>query len=76
MNKNNPFAKLMATATKKEFIKSLDAEIEYRGLTMEEDDAFNIRLIEGSSLEDPKLNPEQAAMIKFEKIAIQLVSPN
>ena len=71
----NPFAKFQEHPTKKAYIKSLDYEITYRKLTMEEDDAFNLRLLEGMSKDNQELNVKAGSEIKYEKIAKILIDP-
>ena len=71
----NPFDKFMKHDEHKAYIKSLDYEITYRKLTMAEDDAFNIRLLEGVSKENQNLNVKQGSEIKYEKISTMLIDP-
>ncbi len=73
--KTNPFDKFTNVGTSKVFIKSLDYEIEYRPLTMAEDDAFNLRLLKGATQTNKQMNMEEASEIKYEKLALMLVDP-
>jgi len=75
MKKDNPFSKYVGTPTQTAHIKTLDYTITYRKLTMAEDDAFNLRLIEGSTQENPHMNMEAASDIKYEKLAVMLIDP-
>ena len=75
----NPFAVFINTEVKTATIKALDnAEVEYRELTLRENDAFNSRMIEDfdpRSGEDPTINIAEATRIKYEKVALMLITP-
>jgi len=75
MKKDNPFSKFTGVPSQTAFIKSLGAEVTFRKLTMIEDDAFNLRLLKGSTQENPHMNMEEATEIKYEKIALLLIEP-
>ena len=78
MKKDNPFYSHTIMVKKTAFIKSLGdegTEITYRGLTEAENNDFNLRMIEGSSPENPIVNTEVASKIVVEKIALCLISP-
>ena len=72
---NNPFAKFQGTPEHKAYIESIDYEITYRKLTMAEDDAFNIRLLEGSTKDSQELNVKAGVEIKYEKLSTMLIDP-
>ena len=73
--KTNPFAKF-AVGEKKAHIKSLDAEITYRPLTMVEADTFNSRLIKDYDDEGKvSFDYDEATEIKYEKVALCLIEP-
>jgi len=75
MKKDNPFAQFTGAIEKTVHIDSLNADITYRPLTMAEDDAFNLRLLKGSTQANPEMNMEEATKIKYEKIALMLINP-
>ena len=77
MAKNNPFDALLQSAT-----KTLEFEgitIKYRELSIGEDDAFNLRLVNGFKEIDgemkPNINMKEANAIKYEKVSKMLVEP-
>lgn len=75
MKQDNPFHKYAPTGTHKAFIKSLNYEIEFRKLTMAEDDEYNLAMMKGVNREDQTINVEAASEIKYQKIAKQLIDP-
>ena len=78
MNKENPFYSHTVLVKRTAFIKNLGeegSEITFRSLTEAEDTAFNLRLLKGSTQENPHMNMEEASEIKYEKIAMCLIEP-
>ena len=71
----NPFAKFSAAATKKVFIDTLDYEITYRPLTVQEDDDFNLRLLGDGDPEKDGIDFVEANVVKYERLAKILVDP-
>ncbi len=71
----NPFAKFNVAGTRKAYIKSLDYEIEYRPLTMEDDDEYSLRLVVENADGSRSMNYEEATDIKYEKVSKVLVDP-
>ena len=75
MATKNPFLKY-AVETKTAFIKALDAEIEYRDLTMVEKDNFNKRMVkEYGGDGEPELDFDELTEMKYEKASTILVKP-
>jgi len=73
----NPFT-IFVTGTQKANIKALNgAEIEYRELTLSENDAFTKRMIKDEMGEDgkPQFDIDEASAIKYEKVSAMLVKP-
>ena len=74
----NAFAMFNATETKTAKIEALGgAEIEYRELTMAEQDAFSKRIVKsyGADGKSPEIDFEEANKIKYEKAALVLITP-
>ena len=71
------FAKFANHEVKTAFIKALDAEIQYRELTMQENDEFTKRLIKdfGTDGKNAEIDFEEANEIKYEKVSVMLVEP-
>ena len=75
--KTNPF-NTFKPKTKKANIEALDgAEIEYRNLTLAETDTLREALITGYNKEtgEPEMDFVKAMSIKYDKVALMLVSP-
>lgn len=72
----NPFA-IYQVATKKAVIKALNgAEIEYRELTMDEEDNFQASVVKGLDENGkPQLDMDRFREVKYEKVAAGLVNP-
>ena len=72
----NPFA-IFPTDTKKAVIEALEgAEIEYRELTMAEEDKFQKMLIKGFDAEgNPELDTDSYMDIKYAKVSTCLINP-
>ncbi len=75
MKKDNPFAIYANNIENEVFIDGLGTTIKYRPLTMAEEDAFSLRLLKGSTQDNPQMNMEEATEIKYEKIAAMLIEP-
>ncbi len=76
MKKTNPFS-IFQDTEKTAFIKSLNAEIRYRELSMAEADAFNKRFIKDYRVGDdtPNVDMTEVTKIAYEKIAICMIEP-
>ncbi|RLA73552.1 MAG: hypothetical protein DRG30_06140 [Epsilonproteobacteria bacterium] len=75
MAKVNPFTIFIADK-KIAKIKALGgAEIVYRDLTMQENDAFSKRLVKSYSDGKPEIDFDAASEIKYEKSAMILIDP-
>lgn len=76
MTNNNPFT-IYEPITKKAVVKALNnAEIEYRELTMEEDDTFQQSVVKGIAEDGtPDLDMNKYLELKYHKVAAGLVSP-
>lgn len=72
----NPFD-MYTTTQKKATIKALNnAEIEYRELTMEEDDAFQQSVVKGIGDDGkPDLDMKKYLELKYHKVAAGLINP-
>ncbi len=73
----NVFAQFQGHEPKKAFIEALGgAEIEYRTLTMKENDDFQKRTVKGFDSEGkPEFNYDEFSKIKYEKVAMGLIEP-
>ena len=75
MAKTNPFD-LFKLGTQKVFIEALEADIEFRSLTMAESDAFNKRLLgDYTGKGDPQIDLAEATKINYEKVALCMSEP-
>ena len=78
MAKKNPFF-AFRPETKTAKIKALDnAEIQYRELTLAENDAFNARMIKDFDPMDgnnPTIDLAEATAVKYEKVSKMLIDP-
>ena len=74
--KVNPF-KMFEAPTKVANIEALDgAEVEYRELTMAEDDRFQKMMIKNIDNDgNPVINTDKYLDVKYEKVATALVNP-
>jgi hypothetical protein len=75
---SNAFAKFANHEVKTATIKALDgAEVQYRELTMAENDAFTKRLIKdfGKDGKEAEIDFNEANEIKYEKVALMLIEP-
>lgn len=72
----NPFA-IYQVATKTAIIEALNgAEIEYRELTMEEEDRFQASVVKGIDENGkPQLDMDRFREVKYEKVAAGLINP-
>ena len=73
----NPFTQFI-TGTQLAKIKALgDAEIEYRELTLAENDAFTKKMIKDDLDADgkPQFDMDMATEVKYEKVSAMLVKP-
>ena len=75
-NKNNPFA-MYATKTKKANIKAMGGEeIEYREITMDEDDSFRKMMIKGFDKDGkPELDVDKYTEVRYHKVAACMLNP-
>ena len=75
-NNSNPFA-MFEFGTHKAVIEALNgAEIEYRKLTMEENDTFQKLLVKGFDDDGkPELDVNKYTDVKYEKVSAGMVSP-
>ena len=71
------FAKFENHEVKTATIKALGADIQYRELTMQENDEFTKRLIKdfGADGKDAEIDFNEANEIKYEKVALMLIEP-
>ena len=75
MANKNPFD-LFKLGSQTVFIEALQAEVEFRSLTMAESDAFNKRLLgDYSGKGDPQIDLAEATKINYEKVALCMSSP-
>ncbi len=76
MTKNNPF-NIFKQHTKKVFINALDADIEYRDLTLKESDDFNALMVKDYDVETgkPTLDMKAATTVKYQKVSAMLIQP-
>jgi len=75
---SNPFAIFANNEVKTATIEALGgAEIKYRELTMSENDNFTKRLVKdyGTDGSNAEIDFDEAAEIKYEKVALMLIEP-